>query len=164
MKRSFGKYFLDSEISSEISEETTQRIKYKQNSEKPIPLIYKFTSKAKNALNTRNFDIQIPTPFIKLWDKIDESFDEYSNKKDPLYYTSDKTITTGIFWRLYAVYKHGADFNLELERIKQSPPSVQDFWNEQLPILSKAIRPYVIVNRYVIMPLNRTINRIKGLL
>jgi hypothetical protein len=147
MKRALGMYYFD----VELSEEEKKIINYKQSSEKPISLIKSFRYKIPN-------DIELPVPFINLWNNIQEKIQDYS------FSTTESGEIVGHFWRLYSVYRHGKSYSLCLKQIELCNDTVKDFWAEQLPILSKKIYPYVLVNRYLIMPLNRTINRVKGLL
>src|SRR5208282_4487323 len=104
MKRSLGSYYFDAVVPEEFKND----LKFKKHSEKPIPLITRF-------LQRDEYDTNIPTPFIRLWIKIFEVFDEDFD-------TNNLGMSIDHFWRLYAVYKHGGSYKVALSQIKQSTP------------------------------------------
>jgi hypothetical protein len=127
------------------TEEDIKYLKYKQNSEKPISLINSFW------YNTPD-SVKMPLPFINLWNTIQDKLENWELS------INDISALEGHFWRLYLVYRHGVNYNILRIQIDHASDKVIEFWNEQLPILSKQLRPYILVNKYLIMPLNRTIN------
>ena len=122
---------------------------YKENSEKPIKLWNYFVT---------NYEQDIPVPFIDLY------YDLHNNYKQGNFNSYELGEALGIFWRLYAVYRHGTNYNIVMQQLSHCHKAVKDFLYPQIPILNKRLRLYIIVNRYMIMPLNRLINKVRGLI
>ena len=110
-----------------------------------IPLVTSFSSKYKNRWN-------IPVPFLNFRDKLENLYISGFATDMPI-------VCEALFWRLYACYRHGLSWKITLQQIDMylnSKVSWEiNFWKTEIPILLKALKPYVIVNRYMIIPINR---------
>ena len=127
-------------------------IALRESSEQPINLITSFRKPSK---------YEIAEPFHDLYSSLVVFCQEQLDDNLLQIYSIH-------FWRLYACYRYGFPWKWAIEGIDRqndfglsmhTKDELVAFWSRELPLLAKKLKPYIFVNRYLIMPTNRLINR-----